>query len=163
MVAFLRDHEPHMREGTWFHEIYVRDELPTSIADLSLSVSDLADSLRSASQYAGVALATASGNPQLVTGGFALALPGGGVAYGRSDANQIVSLCLLLIHGQDNPAQEAVRELATFAKRHHLLVVEWLMLVMLRPEITATIWEWPTVFTQNLQPKPRKRPWWKFW
>jgi hypothetical protein len=163
MVSFLSAHESHMGDGTGFHEMYVRDESPTSVGELSLRLSTLRESIPTASQHRALALCTASGNPQLVTGGFAITLPGGGIVYGRTDGDKILSLSFLLIHGQDNPTQEAIQQLATYAKNHCLLVVDWLLLVVLRPAISTTIWEWPSLHAEVAKPQPEKRPWWRFW
>src|SRR5262249_4783262 len=143
--------------------------LPAPTSTLALSMSELFGSLKCAGRCRGLALSPAYGTPQLVTGGFALGLPGGGVVYGRTVDDKIVSLSAVFIHGQNNPSQDAVEQLAAYARRNNLLVVAWDLLVVLRPAITATIWEWPTLFPEPKQPKPAnppepsKRPWWKFW
>src|SRR5262249_3262310 len=126
-------------------------------------LSALRDSLNCASACRGLGLSPAYGTPQLVSGGFAISIPGGGEVYGRSVGDQIVSLSAVIIHGQHNPTEEAVAQLAGYAKRHGLLIVDWLLLAVLRPEMTTTIWQWPTLHPEPLQPKPAKRPWWKFW
>jgi hypothetical protein len=166
MVGFLHDQELRSGGPAGFRDLYVRDEFPTPISSLALSLSELSESLKCASPRRGVALSPAYGTPQLVTGGFALDLPGGGVVYGRSVDDKIVSLSSVFIHGQHNPTQDAVEQLAAYARGHNLLVVAWLLLVVVRPASTSTIWEWPTLFPEPKQPKPAnqaKRPWWKFW
>ena len=163
MVGFLHDQELRIGDQAGFRELYVRDELPTPISSLALSLSALSNALKCASPRRGVALSSAYGTPQLVAGGFALDLPGGGVIYGRSVEDQIVSLSAVFNHGQHNPTQDAVSQLAAYAKRHNLLVAAWLLLVVLRPATTATIWEWTTLYPEPKQAKPANRPWWKFW
>lgn len=169
MVAFLRDHEPHMGDGAGFREIYIRDEEPTSVAQLSLSLAKLSAALPCATRRRGFALRTAAGDPWLVAGGFAFSLPGGGDVYGRADGDRIVSLSLALTHGQQQPTPEAVGQLAAYARAHHLLVVDWLVLVALRPEPAATVWQWPLLPIEpppsplSSPPRESERPWWRFW
>lgn len=163
MVAFLRDREPQMGAGAGFREIYVREEAPTSVTPLSLSLADLDAALPCASRRRGLALRTAFGDPRLVAGGFAIALPGGGEVYGRAVGDRIVSLALALAHGQHQPTSEAVAQLAAYAQSRRLLVIDWLMLVVLRPEPAATVWQWPHLAVECPQPRPSERPWWRIW
>jgi hypothetical protein len=138
MVGFLRDHEVQIGGPAGFRELYIRADLPTPISTLSLSFSGLRDSLKCASPLGGVAMGPMAGTPQLVAGGFAVNLPGGGRVYGRAVDDHIVSVSAVFIHGQDNPTHEAVIQLAAYATQGFDTTVRWGMSICLQESATIT-------------------------
>lgn len=143
MIAFLVQHENHARDGRGYRELYVRDDLPTPLAKLAISFGSLRNDFEELAVCYSLALTTEFGEPELVEGGFAFAIPGGGAFFGRASGDEVVTLCLELIHGETNPTPEAAKLLAALAREHCLLVVDWINMTIVRPELTDSVWDWP--------------------
>ena len=98
------------RVGVGFKSIHVRSRIPAPLAGREVPLAALIEAL-GAPDRGEIALGGA-----LVVGGFAFAF-GGGHVYGHEDGGQV--LALAVAGGMDT------RVLATFARDHQLILVDW--------------------------------------